>query len=210
MRLFFLFFILIFLGCQKKSEGEILKRGIKENPSNNVKVYFNEKDRIYSNYDHKISFKETYGWSIDYGVSKSSLIRTFQKDSGYTFAVLVTEIKDDLKQKVIDKIPLNNVHLFYNEIEFDKLMIKQLETVSNTQIYDFKSKKVFFKNSPSIRYSYKMNIKNFDLEYEEITINIQTNKNGKTYTFGITSPLFFYQLNPDRFNNYFNWINFLN
>ena len=146
-----------------------------------------------------------YGWDTDYGVGKYSLFRSFQKDSAYTFAIIVTELKEDL---ISDDQKINNIHSIYDNIEFDNLLIKSLS--QKIEVKKFESNKIFLKNEPAVRYSYKTLIKNFDFEYQEITIAIQVNKNYKTYTFSLSAPLFFYNINPQRFNNIFNWINFLN
>jgi len=209
MRLFYFLIVIVIFSCsnhKNQSPYDFLKEGSKEKiKSKKKEYYFNEKDAVYTNFKHNVAFKEMYGWETDFGIGKYSIFRSFQKDSAYTFAIIVTELKEDLIPK--DK-KFNNIHSLYNYINYDSLIIKSLS--QRVKLNNFKSNKIFLKNEPAVKYSYKTLIKQFDFEYEEITITVQVNKNNKTYSFSTSAPLLLYNTNPSRFDTIFNWIHFLN
>ena len=186
----------------KKDLGKSYKKQLQDGDINKDEVeYFDKETRLYSNFKYKIAFKETKGWTIDYGSQENTIYRAYQADSGFTFSVNVIEIGESL----------DNIHSMIDGVklkEYKEKVISQLQAVYVNPI-DFDIKKSYLKNFPATKTTYRSITRQGDLEYEDYSLMYQVLRDGNMYTFTLIGPYILYEENPSYFEDLFLNINFL-
>ncbi len=178
---------------------------LKNETSSKSGEYIDSLTNVYSNYDYFISFDAPDDWSVDSGVSKHTIFRTFQKDSAITFSINVVSpnVSDD------DEITIWDL---YDEIgEQIEIQFKQgYEKQFNSKLYNYKLERTFLKNNKSIKRSFTSKFNDLKVEYVNKSIVYQTIKNNLSYTFSLDVPNMYYTENPDYYDSMFRNIYFLN
>jgi hypothetical protein len=179
---------------------------LKSETSTELKEHTDGLKNIYSNYEYYISFDAPDEWTIDLGVSKHTIFRTFQKDSAITFSINVVSpnISDDEDEITIWEL--------YDEIgEQIEMQFKiGYEKQLNSKLTNYKLERTFLKNNKSIKRSFTSNFNDLNVEYINKSIVFQTIKNNLSYTFSLDVPNMYYIGNPDYYESIFRNIYFLN
>ncbi|MBE7686528.1 hypothetical protein F7647_10750 [Tenacibaculum piscium] len=162
--------------------------------------------KVYSNYFYNIGFDAPDSWTIDKGMNKNTIFRTYQKDSAITFIIIVAE------PKYTEKKEPNawEVREGLGGKEYDKLFIENLEKQSRNKISNFKVKKSYLKNNVCVKMTFETLIKELDFEYKNVDILYQTIVENKSFSFGLSVPKMYYELNESYYENLFRNIYFLN
>lgn len=179
---------------------------LKNETSTKLGEYIDSLKNVYSSYDYLISFDAPDDWSVDSGVSKHTIFRTFQKDSAITFSINVVSPNIGNDEEEITIWDLYNEIGEQIEIQFKQGYEKQL----NSKLYNYKLERTFLKNNKSIKRSFTSNFNDLNVEYVNKSIVYQTIKNNLSYTFSLDVPNMYYIGNPDYYESIFRNIYFLN
>ena len=168
--------------------------------------YFDESTRVYSNFKYGISFKETRGWDIDYGVGQYTIYRATQRDSAYTFAINVIEVDVSPEEgmsihKMVDMLGIE---------AYKSQMVNMMSKNANADIYNVLSKKTHLKNFPAMRTVFNQNVKDGDDEIVFTNIIYQLMRENFTITCAFSAPQFLYEEDKQSINEIFQYIHLLN
>jgi hypothetical protein len=150
---------------------------------------------IYSSFKYGFSMDFPNNWSIDRGVSEHTIIRGVQIDSSISFSVNVIELKD-MKSK-----DLNIWDLWDNKsMGLEKNYRKMLPKMVNSDIWNFKPRKVYVSNKEAVEIKFNYIVREVDVEYEMQSLFYIIYRLPYTYTVGLHVPKVFYDENPERHN----------
>ncbi len=164
--------------------------------------YYDTINNLYSNYKYNIGFKIPKKWVVDKGFSEHTILRTFDADSSNSFTINVIETEYNIEEifwKNYDK----------NNIDFEKKYKTMLETQLNTHIKNYKVEKSKIKNFQSLKRTFEFTRKDQEYEYEIVTIIQQVVRGHFTYTFSLSVPKMFYDVNPNNYDKLFLNLHFL-
>ncbi|WP_321318038.1 hypothetical protein [Labilibaculum sp.] len=150
---------------------------------------------IYSNFKYGFSMDFPNNYSIDRGVSEHTIIRGVQIDSAISFLVNVIELKD-MKLKKITIWDLWDNKSMGLEKNYRKILSKMV----NSDIWNFKPRKVYISNRESIEIKYNYIVREVDIEYEMQSLFYSIYKLPYTYSVGLHVPKIFYDENPEKYN----------
>lgn len=193
------FFLLIFQCCgQKNSTIHI--------DEERVDTVFN----TYSNYEHGIGVNLPDNWDLDYGISKHTIIRGFEPDSGYTFTINVIKLDGDNANTDRNKEKPIDFWAEYkkNSKSIDEESIKMLEKSLNTEVVLVSAERSYIKQRSCLRRVMKYVSKEIDLEYENTMIMYSYATNQRMFTITLTMPTLFYEKNNQYFEDIFLHIHF--
>jgi hypothetical protein len=159
--------------------------------------------KIYSNYAYSISFDSPDNWVYDNGVSKHTILRTYDADSAIVFTINVIETDAESKENVWDLYDMDSVKV---ERDFKNIIKSQV----NSEIHDYSIKKTYIKNFESLSRKFEYIAKDQDFKYENTGIIQQVCKGKFIYTFSLFVPSQFYSKKPKHYNDLFLKVNFLN
>ena len=190
----------------KEDLGKSYKKQIQDGDISKDEVqYFDKETRLHSNFKYKIAYKETKGWTIDYGSQENTIYRAYQADSGFTFSINVIEFKAPLGESS------DNIHSMIDGTKGKELKKKYVAQLKGFHVnpIDFDIKKSYLKNFPATKTTYRSITRQGDLEYEDYSLMYQVLRNGNMYTFTLIGPYILYEENPSYFEDLFLNINFL-
>ena len=211
---YILVFIIFVFGCnynKTSDKNDFIKSFKKQISSGDIDKneiqYFDDSTRIYSNFKYGISFKETRDWEIDYGVGQYTIYRAIQKDSAYTISINVIEVNLDSDNDYI------NIHEVVDILGIDAYKAQfenMIAQKANAQVFNSSTKKIYFRNIPTLKTIINSNIREEDYEIGFTDIIYQFTRNNFTITCSLSVPSFFYDENKDSLDNIFNSIQLLN
>lgn len=164
---------------------------------------FNPETNNYINYSQFVSFKVPSNWDVDNGISKNTIFRCYDSDSGITFSVNIIEDSNFIGQNDYWKIYEKN------QVFIENQMKTMLKNSFNWVPVSFNASKSYLRNTPCVRFEYEVPFKELDLEYMVTQIQYQLLKNDRLYTFTLALPKVFYLINKERYENIFKNVQFL-
>lgn len=213
-RVIYFLFISFFFGCNYNKEvkdNKVFNKSYKKQISSedidkNEIEYFDDSTRIYSNFKYGISFKETRGWEIDYGVGQYDIYRSSQKDSAYTFSINVIEVNVDPDEDM-------DIHKFVDIVgieAYNSQLTNTMSKIANTEVIGLSSQKIYLRNYPAMRVVFSRNVKEGNDEIIFTNIFYQLMRKNFTITCSFSAPQFFYEKNKQDLNDIFRNIQLLN
>jgi len=166
--------------------------------------------KTYSNYEHGIGVNLPDHWELDYGISKHTILRGFEADSGYTFTINVVKLDgDDAKIDKSKEKPIDYWSEYLkNRKAMDEGTLTALEKSLNTKVRLIKSDKSYIKQRICLRQEFKYIVKELDLEYENTMIMFRYATTDRVFTITLTIPTLFFAQNPTRFEDIFLHVHF--
>ena len=217
MRIFILLIVIaFFFNCNSKKSKEKLdkeslteksfKQKIQKNEDLKSQIIFDEEKNIYTNLEYGITVNFPDNWETDMGTTQNSLIRGFEKDSGITMIIIPIELKKNTKIYNHQKQLIS----FYEKKkdDFDSFNLRLMEEMTGRKISNYKSKKSYIRNQPTIQSKFTTIMRHLDYEYEMTTINHQFWKDPYSYTISLSLPSTFYKDNQEEYNWLFTNISF--
>ena len=199
--------MLLAVGCNSNNnEGDFIKESFKKQLSNGDigknEIVIDSINRIYSNYKYGIAFKESRGWTLDYGVGQYTILRAYQNDSAISFSINVieTDLKEDINMHQV--VELNVLETYNGQL------IKQMSDVY-ADIFESKIEKTFFKNIPATKITFKYKFRSENETYIMNTTMYQFIKGKNIITCGINSLDLLFQQNPNQFGPVFDNVSIL-
>ena len=166
-----------------------------------------KKPRVYLNSQYDIAYQETKGWEIDDGISKLTIYRAYQPDTGFTFSINAM------------KLPINDIdaHNFYDIMlkefggieNFKAKMIEKSVNETYKKPLDYSIEKSYLKNFPVLITNFKYLHKDLGNEYEVRDITLQVIRNSHLITFTLMVSERFYKLDTYYFDDIFRHIYFI-
>ena len=201
-------FILIIISCKKEENiNDHFEKSFKEKINDGELSAQSEQidsiRKIYSNYTYYISFDSPDYWVYDKGVSKHTILRTYDADSAIVFSINVIETDVESKENVWDLYDMDSIKA---ERDFKNIIKSQV----NSNIHNYNLKKTYIKNFESLRRKFEYVARDQDFEYENTGIIQQVSKGKFIYTFSLFVPSQFYNKNPKNYDALFLKVNFLN
>jgi hypothetical protein len=168
--------------------------------------YFDDSTRIYSNFKYGISFKETRGWEIDYGVGQYTIYRAVQRDSAYTFVINVIEVDVNPEEgmSIHKMVEMAGIEAYKSQLA--NMMAKN----ANAEVFNMSSEKIYLKNFPAMKNVFSQNVKDGNDEMIFTNIVYQLMRENLTITCAFSAPKFLYEENEQSLNDIFQYIHLLN
>jgi hypothetical protein len=193
-------FILTF-GCNSNNQqddfiNESFKKQLSSGEIDKKEIVIDSTNRIYSNYKYGIAFKETRGWSLDYGVGQYTILRAYQNDSAISFSINVieTDLSKDIDMHQV--IELNGVEKYTEQLRKDL-------SRGYTDIFDMKVEKTYFKNMPASKVTFKYKYRSENETYIMNLLMYQFVKGKNIISCGINSLDLLFQRNQNPFDPVF-------
>jgi len=186
---------------------EMVEIGYKEklkNGDTEIMHSFDTINNIYTNSYYKIGFDGPDDWKSDFGIGEKIIYRTYNKQFGVTFSILVDEFKKN--QEKFD----NSWELYIeNQEKFENAMKDASERTINSKVNSFKVRKGILKNRISTITTFDFQLKSIteNIEFKSITHQIYRKKN--ILTFSLVLPIEVYKTDPNTFEHLFNNVYFL-
>ena len=196
-------FPLIGFGQFKKSYKKQITSG--DIDKNDIE-YFDDITKIYSNFKYGVSFKESRGWEIDFGVGQYTIYRAIQRDSAYTFVINVIELGIDNK----DNLNIHEVVDEYGIEAYESNLANMMSKNANAEILSITSNKIYLKNFAAMKTVFTQNIKDGVDEMVFTGVVNQIQRENFMITCVLSAPEFLYQENEQSLNKIFEYIHLLN
>lgn len=196
-------FCFIITNCKRKNVPEF-EPSFKSIKSEKKKIleYLDTVNNVYSNFKYNVSFKIPKNWSFDEGNTEHSIMRAVKKDSLFYFTMNVIETSYNVEKNFWKSYEENRK-------EFELKSKKAMEVKLNTTIRDYKNEIIYLRNYKTIRKEFLFDIRHQDYIYEYKGIMHQIGIGNFTYSFGITLPKIFFDINPNQHYYFFDNVEFL-
>lgn len=192
--------------------GNPVKVSTELNPASkgDTNIRFDKSKNIYSNYLYSVSFDGPDHWQSDFGISKHTIFRTYDADTGTTFSINIIEADEFMPGLDLPSVTtMWNVYQEKDEF-LDSLTRISLKKAYNIDDLDLKRDKGYISNHVALKNTLRYMNREVDYEYELTVIQFQVLRKRRVYTFTLSIPSVFYK-DKARYYDYliFQKINFL-
>lgn len=207
--LYTLFIFSVLNACSSnKGEKKLLndfEKSFKEEKGEGFIEHFDSISNVYSNFRYHVAFDAPDNWRTDVGVSEHTIFRAFQSDSSMTFSINVIE------QKSSETENESNIWELYqrDKEQMDFQVRTTLENQLNSKLENYVSQKTHLRNNVSLMRKFNYKTRHMGYEYDLTNTIIQTLIGDFTYTFTLSIPKIYYDVNPEFYDNIFLNVYFL-
>lgn len=175
--------------------GESIKGSVSfvHNCRGDTNIKFNETKNIYSNYKYSVSFDGPDQWQTDFGLSKHTIFRTYEADSGITFSINVIKAEEFLPGLRFP--PNTNMWDVYQggKGSLDSLFRISVKKAYNIDELTLEREKSYLSNHVALKTSTRHIKRELQYDYEVTLVHFQVWRKRRVYTFTLSIPSVFYR-----------------
>lgn len=192
---YFLVFSCAFSSCNKKEVvspyvQDLSFKEILSKDSLAFLEFFDSSTNVYSNFYYGFTVNVPKGWDSDRGVSKNTVFRLTNYDSGIVFSVTVNKILSE------NKLPSDMWGPFLDDsVKYIRDFKGGIQDQLNSNVLDLELRKVYYVNQKALKSNYKYLFRSDELEYYMYSEMFQFLYKNNIFTVGLIIPKDFYDYN---------------